>query len=220
MSPKKYATIFTESKEFTVKEMLAFMVDSQEFLDTYDLKEAFNRTVVSRFKQETGYYPEFKGHDLSVESIGFKIPFDNYDRVVKAFNEFIAKFDSGNKITAKEKQRFSMVDRYVRIMNSSPRALSLYVYDYGLSTMADLLFYVVLGKMADNLAPSNEWLKKNNLKDRGAFTPGDTQIKDKIGNQMIGIKQFKNGRTDISGLTPEQVEKMKTIIEASGHPRR
>ncbi len=102
---------------------------------------------------------------------------------------------------AQEKYRFqSLMKSYVWQFNPDKRVFVL--SEYGLSSLIDLLYYLITDKIPNNLAEANEIMDKNEITYSSDFR--NLKLKGLPKGAKITMTKMKNGKIVMKGLSDEQ----------------
>jgi len=175
--------------------MASFIMANYDLVDTYDLREAFVRTVRQRIKKEYGVYvrDEFIDSNLTYEQ--------NWE---KYFDKEIAP-------------RFKDIEEYKFYQAVNTYGSKIYgiegdtIQACGLSVnyFVYLMYYIVFNELDDNLKRAND------TQDAAGFHYDTPNFKftnfNKFGS--VEVKKCNNGRITFKGLLDEQRARLHKIYE-------
>jgi hypothetical protein len=177
------------------KTMASFIMGNCDLVDTYDLREAYIRTIRQRIKKEFGVYvrDEFISSDLTYSQ--------NWARY---WDKEIAP-----RFTSLEEYKF-----YQKVQNFGSHIYSIEgdtIQASGLAVnyLVYLMYYIVFDELDDNLK------RANNIQEESGFNHDTPNFKftnfNKFGS--VEVKKCNNGRITFKGLLDEQRARLHKIYE-------
>ncbi len=205
--------MLNESK-MTVKEMLNFLIQNQQYVPDYKLADIWESVARDKFKKDTGFYPTTSRYTWQISDLGWELKDTNnmnYEEILKDFKQFQGK-SSDSPQEQMEKTQFTDLLRYAKWDGKNFTGIS----DYNLNTLVRFLRYIVYGKLDNNLAQANDIIDK--LRPTEGFVRAVNDFRNvkmpEVGN--ITMSRLKNGKIIIKGLNKRQIDHIHKIIGMVG----
>lgn len=198
------------------KDMVKFISDNVKFLDKYDARELYYKTMAHKFNDEfdtylsTDRYGKFRN-----DSLNFETDAETYDELAKAFNNFRVSTGISPEDEKLKKAFTNLTKSYFSYQGNG--VLSYYSH-VTLGYLFFILYYVCKNIIGKDLGDANklEAKYKEIIQTPGAFQiwlKDFAPVKFKVSEFGVDIAIMKNGKLVIKGLSSQEEQKMEHLFK-------
>lgn len=189
--------------------MIDFISKNRDVVDRWDVEKTYNKAVINKFREDTGYYASYENYHVSVQSLGFstKMYKLDYSEIMEEFEKFTGESAlTGEQL--KIKAQFDSLFKYsffnIKEDMTTDKVFVAHVSSgHANQDVIGLLLYVINGTTEG----SYELCEKYHV----GYSDGvyDWVTIPELNN--ITITHQKNNNVRIKGLSLEQVAKIREI---------